>query len=211
MSRKNTIKIAGIAVLAIGAIAFASAATTTKPDDDILFEAAQKRFKLEGVVAKKDGKKKKLDVAANELKMSYISLLKNQLASEKLKKDPGSIAQMTRSLLAKKPQVVKLEQKGAMSRHALIKNSTGCQFKVGEELTLPFNALSKKLCMDMTFDYPGGFDESMPIDVVVLPPSQREEIPELAAEWEALVSERFKNSVAKEFVASYKQDGRLTL
>lgn len=202
---------AALSILTIAALTVAGAQAKDQNDDDILFEAAQKRFKLKGVVAKKEGKERPLDVAANELKLSYISVLKSHLAAQKLKQDPGSLAKATRSLLAKNPRVVRLDQKGATSRHALLRNTTGCKYRDGAKFTLPYNELSQKLCMDMTFDYPGGFDETQPLEVVVLPFFKREDIPELVAEWDAMVAEQFKRAVAKEFVAKYKQDGRLTL
>lgn len=200
-----------ITCLAGSILAFASAGTSTPSYEDILFEAAKKRFKLNSVVAQKDGTTKALKVVPDDLKMSYISLLKNQLAVEKMKKDPASVAKISKELFAKQPKIIQLSQDDGVSRHALIKDSRACNFTKKTSFHLAFKDLAKTLCMDMTFDYPGGFDETRRFKAEVLPIAKRSEFAAISEEWDALVSERFKSAVAKEFVAKYKKDGRLTL
>lgn len=168
---------------------------------DRLYEIARHRFKIRALKVG-DHQMEEQDLAQkNPLKNTYIDLLLNSLVQKRLAEHPEFVVTVQQEQLALEPRLIVLSQQGSLVPPSAVYVATTSACNIDESKipkTLSYHQLESELCMDLDFDYPGGFSTELPFSWQIRPLAEIDQWPVAGQKQQDNLVRLMKNRVAQE-------------
>jgi hypothetical protein len=199
-------------VFALAALSFASG---QKNPEDLMFEAAQKRVKLKGLVLSgEDASKKVTWEEKSLLKKTYIAVFTDILVQESLQKEPKILVAAKDRVLKREPKLYRIKVDGESGEqiYKVLSSSASACSKVPSVVQVgTVEETAKLLCLDPVLDDMSFAAPGAKLRVETMPLTAIETFPEVGAYYDQLVEAELKALVTEKFLGVYSKTGKVSL
>jgi hypothetical protein len=212
--KKNVIitLIVASSVFALAAFSFASG---YKNPEDTMFEAAQKRVQLKGLVLAGEDASKKLSWEEKSLlKKTYIAVFTDILVQESLQKEPQILIVAKERVLRREPKLYRIKVIGESDEqiYAVLSRSAGACSKVPSVVQVDtVEATAKLLCLDPVLDDMSFAARGAKLSIETMPLADVENHSDAGAYFDQLVETELKALVTQKFLVFYSKTGKVSL